>query len=184
MIFAVAAAAGLWVNQRNWRGLVGRWRQPVDLHDTLEHFLALAAPHLAALTIATLVVRMQPPRPPLRRLVRQPGTVACMVALAVLVVIACWVGMTTAMGRALEFTEHAKKGIEHSRGKLGVYPLNGKILVAYGDRIAFAIAGAWLWRWISGRWRPEPTWVDRLGRATGWIWLILALVLWLRCYSV
>jgi hypothetical protein len=186
MILTVAAAAGLWVNRLNWLAFVDRWRNPVDAHDTLEHILDLVAPHLAAGTIAVLVVRMRSPRPPLRRLVRQAGTVACMVALAVLLVIACWVGMTTAMGRAVEFSEHAiiANAVVHSRGSFALYPVTGRNLVIYADRVGFAIAGAWLSLWLSGRWRPEPTWVDRLGRALGWLWLSFAVVLWLRCYAV
>jgi hypothetical protein len=183
MILTVAAAAGLWVNRLNWLAFVERWRRPVDAHDTLEHILDLVAPHLAALTIALLVLRMRSPRPPVRRLARQPGTVACMVASAVLLVVACWVGMTTATGRALEFSEHATKDLVHSRGSFSLYP-SGRNLVVYADRIGFAIAGAWLSLWLAGRWRSEPTWIDRLGRAMGWLWLILALVFWLRCYSI
>jgi hypothetical protein len=184
MMCVVAAAVGLWVNQRNWVSFVARWQRPVDSHDTLEHVLDLVTPHLAAMTIAVFAVRMRAPRPPLCRLARQPGLVACAVALSALLVIACWVGVTTAMGRAVEFSEHATNDFEHSRGSFVLYPLSGRNLVVYGDRIGFAVAGAWLWLWISGRWRAEPTWVDRLGRVMGWLWLVLALVFWLRCYSI
>ena len=48
------------------------------------------------------------------------------------------------------------------------------------DHIGFAVAGAWFALLLSGRRRPEPTWLDRLGRAIGWLWLGLSVVLWVR----
>ena len=65
-----------------------------------------------------------------------------------------------------------------------IYPFSGRIFVAYGDRIGFTVAGAWLALILIGRWQSEPTWIDRLGRAIGCLWIVLAVVLWLRCYSV
>jgi hypothetical protein len=144
-------------------------------------------PHLAAGTAAVLVMRMRIPRPPCFRLARQPGTVACVVALAVIPVIACWVAVTTVTGRVVRFSEHLTiAGIHGNGGTVGypIYPFSGRFLVAYGDRIGFAVAGAWLSLGLAGCWRPEPTWIDRLGRAAGCLWLIATLVLWLRCYSV
>jgi hypothetical protein len=140
------AAAGFSVNRLNWLGFLERWRQPLDPHDSIEHVLDLVTPHLAAATIAVLVMRMWSPRPPFSRFARQPGTVACIVALAVVLVIACWVGITTATGRVLEFSEHVVRlgghGKEASVG-YPIYPFSGRFLFAYGDRIGFAVAGAW-----------------------------------------
>jgi hypothetical protein len=187
MILVVAAAAALSVNRLNWLNFVEWWRQPLDAEDSIEHVLDLVTPHLAAATIAMLVMRMRSPRPPLRRLARQPGTVACMVALSMLLVIAGWVGFTTATGRVFEFSEHIVKAGRHGEeASVGypLYPFSGRFFVVYGDRIGFAVAGAWFSLWLAGRWQPEPTWIDRLGRAMAWLWLILTLVLWLRCYSV
>jgi hypothetical protein len=184
MILVVAAVAALSVNRLNWPGFVQRWRHPVDAHDSIEHILDLVMPHLAAGTIALLVIRLRSPRPPCRRLARQPGTVACMVGLAVLLAIACWLGMTAVTGRVPEFSEHATRAGGHSAGSFPLFPFSGRSLVAYGDRIGFAVAGAWLSLWLSGRWRAEPTWIDRLGRTVGWLWLLIAAVLWLRCYSI
>jgi hypothetical protein len=56
--------------------------------------------------------------------------------------------------------------------------------VAYGDRIGFAVAGAWLALCLVGRWKSEPTWIDRPGRAIGCLWIALTVVIWLRCYAV
>ena len=39
-----------------------------------------------------------------------------------------------------------------------------------------AVAAAWLTLALCGRWRPEPSWVDRAGRGLGLGWLVLLLL--------
>lgn len=39
--------------------------------------------------------------------------------------------------------------------------------------IGHAIVAAWSILAISGRWKAEPTWTDRLGRVLGATWIIL-----------
>jgi hypothetical protein len=48
------------------------------------------------------------------------------------------------------------------------------------DRTPLIVAGAWAWLGLkeTGFWRPEPTWIDRLGRALGWAWIIVPLAVW------
>jgi hypothetical protein len=41
--------------------------------------------------------------------------------------------------------------------------------------IASAIAGAWLTLVLAGCWRPERTWIDRLGTALGLGWIVVGL---------
>jgi hypothetical protein len=43
----------------------------------------------------------------------------------------------------------------------------------------FVVAGAWLTLLLAGAWRPEPTWVDRAGRALGVGWIMAALYFFL-----
>jgi hypothetical protein len=40
------------------------------------------------------------------------------------------------------------------------------------DLYSPAVAGAWLALVLSGRWRPEPDWIDRAGRAFGVCWIV------------
>ena len=40
----------------------------------------------------------------------------------------------------------------------------------------FVVAGAWLLLALTGRWRAEKTWVDRLGRALGAVWVAWLLI--------
>jgi hypothetical protein len=42
---------------------------------------------------------------------------------------------------------------------------------------ATAVAGAWLILLLAGWWRPEPSWIDRLGRVLGLGWIVLSLSL-------
>jgi hypothetical protein len=39
------------------------------------------------------------------------------------------------------------------------------------SEVGCAIAAAWVVQWASGRWRPEAYWIDRLGRALGFLWI-------------
>jgi hypothetical protein len=41
--------------------------------------------------------------------------------------------------------------------------------------IAAAVAGAWLTLLMAGWWRPERSWIDRLGRALGFTWIAVEL---------
>jgi hypothetical protein len=42
--------------------------------------------------------------------------------------------------------------------------------------VAAAVAGAWFVLAVAGWWRPQPTWIDRLGRAAGFLWTVPYLV--------
>jgi hypothetical protein len=188
MILVVAVATGLSVNRMDWPLFLLRWSNPVDAHDSIEHFLGLVMPHAATMTVALLALRMRSPRPQFRRIARQPGSVACMVALAMLLVITSWIAVTWSAGKAVVFSRDIV--LRHSNGHTRVdpgflvFPFSGKVLVVYGDRIGFAVAGAWLALLLVGGWKAEPSWIDRLGRAVGWLWIVLTAVLWLRCYSI
>ena len=60
----------------------------------------------------------------------------------------------------------------------------GRLITVYGDYVGFAVGGAWLALVLFGRWRPEKTWLDRLCRAMGWLWLSLPPVIWLNSLLV
>jgi hypothetical protein len=180
MIMVAAVAAGLWVNRINWLDLNSLWYG--GAYHGIQRLLSLVMPHIAAATMALVAIRMRRPRPPLRRLLRAPGAVACTVASAAIVLIVIWAVSATAAGRAIMFSQAVRRlpnnGGRGSGGTLD--PFEGRLFVVYGDQVGFAVAGAWLSLMLAGRWRPERTWLDRLGRAVGWSWLGLAVVLWAR----
>jgi hypothetical protein len=42
--------------------------------------------------------------------------------------------------------------------------------------LARAVVVAWVILLLSGRWRSEPSWIDRLGRALGVFWIVWAVL--------
>jgi hypothetical protein len=43
--------------------------------------------------------------------------------------------------------------------------------ITISTRNAYAIAGAWTLLALSRRWKPDPGWIDRLGRLLGSCWI-------------
>jgi hypothetical protein len=181
MLVIAAVALGLWVNRNDWHSFRYLWFG--GSYERIQEVLSLVMPHLAAMTMALVAIRMRRPRPPLRRFFRSPGAVACTVATAALLVIACWAASGIAAGRVIQFSQNMtlfdNKG-GHGRGGTIPDPFTGRLLVVCGDQVGFAVAGAWLSLFLAARWHPERTWIDRLGRAVGWSWLGLAVLLWAR----
>lgn len=94
-------------------------------------------------TPAYLAVRFRRPRPPLRELWLQPGIVACEALL---------VGMVLTTLRDL-------------------YPWVPSWMVFSVNVVT--IPAAWSILAVSGRWRPEPGWIERLGRLLGVCYMIV-----------
>ena len=130
--------------------------------DSVVKFLS---PWLASWTLACLAIRLRAPRPRFRRLMRQPGTVACVAA-------------TFAMATAAALCAAVLATV-------GVPPLEDfyhKILPYLCDSAAIAVVGAWSVANLAGRWKPEPGWIDRMGRVIGVLWiLIFILSLFFAC---
>ncbi len=112
---------------------------------------------LATLTVAALILRHRQPRPRFRALMRQPGAVAThVVVLLVPLTLGLWV-ISWGIRAALRHYGLLRKN---------VFPLDNLLLVLVALAGAL-VAGAWLGLAISGRRRPEPGWLDRLGRVLG-----------------
>lgn len=112
--------------------------------DLLSTFLiALLSSVLLGPTLIQPLVRLRKPRPPLRAVVRQSGIAVCL-------------GVIVA---ALILTDlQWLAGIDLTR------------------RVAFPMVSALLLLWpLLGirPWRLEASWVDRLGRAVGWGWIVV-----------
>jgi hypothetical protein len=118
------------------------WRVTHDhLRNTLWYGFQAAVMVLLGMTPAFLVLRLRRPRPPLRALLRQPGTVAAL---------------------SMVF------GLFWGTGFL-VYLFPDKVdaMTAAPAAIGVAVAAGWGALALSRRWEPEPGWVDRMGRALG-----------------
>src|SRR5262245_19496633 len=130
----------------------------------ITRFGTYAVPPLAALTLAALVRSLIPPRPPLRRLARRPGFLACAAAVACLAVIG-----TAEVGWGLS-----------KRFPPQVWDTQIAFLVrGLADPVGGMVAGAWLSLVLRGAWRGGEDPSDRLGQALGVGWII---VLVLHCF--
>lgn len=97
---------------------------------------------LLCLTLAYLLMRLRQPRPSLKALVWQPGMMACLALFGV-----------TAMIAVIETLFHVTENSRAPKLMVLLYPIG--------------ILGAWIFASARGRLRPEPSWIDRLGRGLG-----------------
>lgn len=124
---------------------------------TASNWAFYLSPMLAGWTLGVLALRLRLPRSRLRRLAYQPGWVAC-----------CAATTGIAAGAVM-----AAIGVY---GRYGVmyyfdlvpYPVGVSVLAAWGHLI------------VSGRWRPERSWIDRAGRLIGVAWLAIIPLVWGR----
>ena len=99
-----------------------------------------------------------------------------------------WIGLVAAAGASGKPPGPGEPG-------LGTFALSTALLLGAAAAHSWYVAAPRLWaRWamgggitaawlamiVSGRWRPAPTWPDRLGRALGAAWLLL----WLASIAV
>jgi hypothetical protein len=109
---------------------------------------------------AVVLLRLRKPRPAARRLARQPGFVACMAGTIGLAPGVCWIISTahyrTPISRILTFYEQWFWAT---------------------DFVAPVVVGAWLALGLGRRWRADPAWIDRAGRALGLYWVAYFVVL-------
>jgi hypothetical protein len=134
---------------RIWQGGTLRWAGlAVSL---LSRFSGIAM-------LALLFMALRPPRLHVRRLSRQPGLVACAAAAAAM-------APGAAIAIAITLFRHVPRW---SPGN-DFWPLAEA-------RITPAVIAAWILLAATGRWRAEPTFIDRAGRALGAYWIALGLV--------
>ena len=124
--------------------------------------MTIMSPFCWSWTLATSLLCLRRPRPPLRRLVRQPGVVACFTASCGLVVPMAglvWLLLVWYRVPTLDFDAS-----EWQKTFAVLFILTPAFT-------GFAVAGAWLTLLLGRRWRPEPTWFDRIGRVLGLYWV-------------
>ncbi len=155
-------AAGAWIG--NWAVLPsysGGYASKVWVLPIAER-VAPFLPCLAAWSGAFLVTRLRGPRPRRRRLRTQPGFVAAVAALSVLLIESILLfGSATFDGR---FTWSSPQSIS-------LFVVNGVVLLAH--HAGWAVLVSWLTLILSGHWHPERSWVDRWGRVLGCSWIIV-----------
>jgi hypothetical protein len=134
--------------------------------------LAFALPFVVSWTVVISILRLRRPRPPFWRIARQPGTAACLAAIAGF----AWAAASLAGSMLLD---QVMLGRLNSVGQRWLW----RFLVeeVFAD-IGLAVATSWTCLALTGCWRPAPDWIDRLGRAVGVSWLVIGLVWAFRHY--
>jgi hypothetical protein len=163
MILVAAVATGTALG-RPLIGFVGLLRSRVGQFDLPTHFLwwpVLAAPWLAALTLAAIALNAGGLlRQPLRAVLR-PGMAGCLAA-----------ALGLAAGTLARGYGRILIGAVLRR-RLRASSLHYAWATA-GDDAGLAAFATWVVLLATGRWRGEPDWHDRLGRAAslGWVALL------------
>ena len=142
-----------------------RARGPIGAPFHVFYWVQLASPFLWCWTFALIPIRLRQPRPAWRRLMRQPGAVACFSAtLAVLASLATWglLAIPSLFGSRLVADSLAGQ----------IYPLDFRVYMFALASVGFAVASAWGVLAVSRRWRAEPSWIDRTGRVLGVVWVV------------
>jgi hypothetical protein len=185
MLLIAAAGIGLAVFQVVVRTLLGGWFRWESLLSSpprgwtagslmvrAVEWIAPSLPFASAWTFAVPVLRLLPPRPSVRRVLRQPGTTACLAAIFGLIWAATGLGETLAVMRLVH-------GRVTSPPFAWCFHFVVEELFAY---LGLAVSAAWLGQALSGRWRPVPDWIDRLGRLLGAYWIVVGLAWACRRY--
>jgi hypothetical protein len=126
----------------------------------LSNWAFYLSPLPAAWTLAALVFRLRAPRPPLRRLMRQPGAVANSAATMLILI-----------------------GIVHYLLDLHNPSYHGGPFEYTVFSLGCGVGAAWLILALSMRWRGEPSWIDRLGRSLGIYWISMVPITLFRTYG-
>jgi hypothetical protein len=108
---------------------------------------------ILVMTTVFLLMRLRRPRPPIRVLLRQPGTVAGLAVTIGLILVAGWMHRLF-FGRLIDGT---------------VTP------IAEGGTVALA----WTCLALVRKWEAEPSWVDRMGRLIGATAILVSVIAYL-----
>ena len=196
LVAALAVASmgvrSLWLGHLAGRGVIAAKQMAYDRLLVTAMLSACATP----LTVACLAFRVRRPRPPWRRVAIQPGTAAM---LACLVIFAARTLELTAalvspdlyqpfgppvMGHAssIHFSETSSLVLVKTGNLGGViswiepFGCHTTLIAGFVSPCGGAVAAVWTVLALSGRWRPERSWIDRLGRALAMLWIMLSVL--------
>jgi hypothetical protein len=158
-----------------------RWPLSIEIQGSYNNMLCqvrdniLTISYAAAMwSLAGLVLRLRQPRPDLRFLTRQPGMVAFMTAAIVLAI------------RLINFGGVISVlAIDGTYFWLGMSALDWdpENWRAIPSEIGCAVAAAWIVQATGGRWRPQPSWIDRMGRLLGIYWIVTIPFAWFSVHT-
>jgi hypothetical protein len=117
-------------------------------------------PFAGAWTVALPILQFRRAGTTWRRIVRRPGTAACLAAV---------------MGGACVTTCAGPLILRSAAGSLGLRAWIGTYLDWIFPPIGLSVLIAWAILALTGRWRAVPDWSDRFGRALGVCWIAIGL---------
>jgi hypothetical protein len=196
MVFVATTALGLGLTKGYYQDLIfflehnhhHPWEFPpgIAVSATLRG-IAATLPCGLAWTLGVLALRLRRPRPRWRRLARQPGLVACLMAplpvgtKLVDRAVTCILDYHTNV--IIPSRLSSPPFIKHGGISIGLPP--DELPVFWPQVFASApifivpcmgmtVTVAWIVLAMGGRFRPERSWVDRLGRVLGVYWIAVA----------
>jgi hypothetical protein len=159
MILLAALAIGLILVRKNLLAEFEPFpRSPELIPNVVSAWAALLLTSLEVGTLAIVLLTLRHPRPALKRLTLRPGFVACGAAAVILSIGAAANVLYLGVGAVLR---HWPGGWVPYQDSYPVY------FSSHVGQISYAVAVCWAFMAAGGRWRPEPEWVDRLGRGFG-----------------
>jgi hypothetical protein len=169
MVLVAATAAGLsWIRtQYDWPYFAQAWlafHEAGYYVESAQYLVRAAWPVLLAWTLAALMLGMRGPRPSSRGLGERPGLVACCAA-TLATAATFW---PTAIGLFVGPVRPDLTTTSPQRFWLDVATGAGA-----AETVGLAVASAWLTQALGRTWHAEPTWIDRLGRTLGFVWIAL-----------
>jgi hypothetical protein len=170
----------LWASKTSWGDYWPPMNEPtpIGLWMAALGAIPVASIPLFSWTMAVLMLRLRGTRPRRRHLWCQPGFLAC-VAAFFLFTWKCFIVVLIVAEEALEaLWVSPAQLLKLSYGDL----FSELALMQFGSNfvpqvnVGTAVLLLWLVAWASGRFRPEPGWVDRSGRVLGAVWIGISLL--------
>jgi hypothetical protein len=138
----------------------------INFMHMLRYFLYSVSYFPATWSVACFMLALRKPRPTFRHALRQPGLSACFAAMVVLILqlpnlaVAIVANLIWFPDSTVDrVTEVLRFLDQHS--DLPMFP----------SMIGCGIAATWAVQATCGRWRPQPNWIDRMGRSLGFFWM-------------
>jgi hypothetical protein len=194
LMILIAAIALATMTLRNlWQGMTAG---PGEYYRSVTPNRLIIATVLSAcatpMTLACLAFRVRGPRPPWRRIAIQPGTAALLVCAVIFAFQIVEVAITLSLPKVdmlggtrvspIRFGESISLVVMKStlgNGVIGhLEPIGcfGILTVSLASPCGPAVAAVWLVLALSGRWRPERSWIDRPGRLLGATWILISVL--------
>ncbi len=129
-------------------------------------------PFLAMWSLALVAIAAFERGTPPRRRFRPAGIAGCFAAVAALM-LTTLIASTFYSLHALEELGKIPKIFTHNSNAHGMPPFANAPME---EIVGAAVVGAWSWMAAIGRWRSQPSWIDRAGRVLSAAWIGIFLV--------